>query len=284
MQEAKHKWVYLIGDGLTHVRLKYFVNVLNDSLYSYREDYEMRHVLSGALKQVILGVGDLHGGGFAILNCIYTVFYGGFLQAFQAALGWKRIKGSDVAKTYQQCSSLVDMVYNEVLRGLHYKHAAQYVKSDNDVRNNDTNPASFAIEMVIDFDRYLDDLLLSSSDQAMCMYINFVRLVSQYKFFKEAVTAGDCITVEKIYSDFIPVFMHLGKHNYHNILLDQTDEYYHRIPYHVLQWIRENRFPKLYDGTDRKNNKLSHWAIDALMELMSKNVTELDFPNSIEAW
>ena len=61
----------------------------------------MRRVLSIALNQVVLGVGDLHGGGFAILNTIYTLFYGGFLQAFQTAMGWKRIRGSDIAKIYQ---------------------------------------------------------------------------------------------------------------------------------------------------------------------------------------
>ena len=72
--------------------------------------------------------------------------------------------------------------------------------------------------------------------------------------------------------------MHLGKYNYYNILLDQTDEYYSRIPYHVLQWIRENRLPKLYDDTDWFNSNLSHWVIDASMELMNKNIKELEFP------
>ena len=45
------------------------------------------------------------------------------------------------------------------------------------------------------------------------------------------------------------------------------EECYSRIPYHIFQWIRENCFQKLYDGTDRFENELSHWAIDALMEL-----------------
>ena len=61
----------------------------------------MRRVISLALKQVMLDVGDLHGGSLAILNTIYTELYGGFLQSFQTAMGWKRIKGSDIVKTYQ---------------------------------------------------------------------------------------------------------------------------------------------------------------------------------------
>ena len=51
---ACKKWVYLIGDGLTHVRLKSFVTAINDSLYSFEDDYHMRRVLSPALKQVVL--------------------------------------------------------------------------------------------------------------------------------------------------------------------------------------------------------------------------------------
>ena len=67
----------------------------------------MRRVISNTLNQAVLGVGDLHGGGLAILNTVYTLFYGGFLQVFQTAMGWKRIRGSDVAKTYQQATFLV---------------------------------------------------------------------------------------------------------------------------------------------------------------------------------
>ena len=63
VEVSKYKWVYLICNELTHVRLKSFVNVMNDSLYSYKEYYEMCRVLSDALSQVIVGVGDLHGGG-----------------------------------------------------------------------------------------------------------------------------------------------------------------------------------------------------------------------------
>ena len=51
-------------------------------MYLYQDDYEIRIMQSRALNQVVLGVGDLHGGGFAILNKIYALLYGGFLQVF----------------------------------------------------------------------------------------------------------------------------------------------------------------------------------------------------------
>ena len=79
MDESKNKWLYLIGYGLNHVRSKSFVNVINDLLYSYKEDYEICRFLSRALGQVILGVGDLYGGVFVILNTTQKLFYDGYL-------------------------------------------------------------------------------------------------------------------------------------------------------------------------------------------------------------
>ena len=40
-----HKCLYLLGDGLTHVRLKLFVDTISNSLYSFEDDYEIRSVM-----------------------------------------------------------------------------------------------------------------------------------------------------------------------------------------------------------------------------------------------
>ena len=55
----KHKWVYLIRDGFTHVRLESFMDTINDLLYSFEDDYDMISVMSEALKQVLLGFGGV---------------------------------------------------------------------------------------------------------------------------------------------------------------------------------------------------------------------------------
>ena len=106
----------------------------------------------------MLGVGDLHGGCFAILNTIYTVFYGGYLQVFQTSMGWKRIKGGDAVKNYQQAGSLVNIVYIEVMRGLHYMYASCYYKDrTNDITGVD--PHKLAVDIVLSFDEFLDKKL-----------------------------------------------------------------------------------------------------------------------------
>ena len=162
-------------------------------------------------------------------------------------------------------------------------HASSYYEV-NRKQIAEMDPQKLAVDLALSFDKFLDSKLETSTDEVLRVNINFVRLVSQYKMFKEAVTVGDSIMVEKIYNDYLPVFVYLGKHTYYNIILDQTEEYYQRIPYRVLQQIRKNRFQKLYNGTDRKQSSMSHWALDALMELMNKNVKEMDFPNTIDGW
>ena len=99
----------------------------------------------------MLGVGDLHRGGFAILNTIFTLFYGDFLQVFQTAIGWKRIKDSDIKKTYQQAGALVNIVCTEVMRVLYHVYVASFISSCNNTIVH-MNPAKLCLELVVSFD------------------------------------------------------------------------------------------------------------------------------------
>ena len=132
-------------------------------------------------------------------------------------------------------------------------HASSYYEV-NRKQIAEMDPQKLAVDLALSFDKVLDNKLETSTDEVLRVNINFVRLVSQYKIFKEAVTVGDSIMVEKIYNDYLPVFVYLGKHTYYNIILDQTEEYYQRIPYSILQLIRKQRFQKLYNGTYRKKS------------------------------
>ena len=56
---------------------------------------------------------------------------------------------------------------------------------------------------------------------------------------------GDSLMAGSLYNEYFPVLLHLSKSTYYNIILDKIDDYYGRIPYSMLQWIRQNRFQKL---------------------------------------
>lgn len=73
-ENAKHKWLHLIGDRLTHICLKSFVDTIHHSLCLFEDNCAMRSIMSATLERVVLGVGDLYSGGFSILNSTYTLF------------------------------------------------------------------------------------------------------------------------------------------------------------------------------------------------------------------
>jgi hypothetical protein len=78
---------------------------------------------------VMVVPGDLHGGNFRFLMVIFQLVYGGFLQAIQVALGWKKIHGTNVTKTYEQPAQLAIIVLTEVERQLYATFVAHLDKA-----------------------------------------------------------------------------------------------------------------------------------------------------------
>ena len=116
------RWMMLVGDGLTQVRIRTFIDMIETSCYNFGESQRAVEMIKHAMGQVIHVTGDLHGGLFHFLSAIYSLYYGTLIQPIQIMLGWKRISGTDVSKCYQQAAGLVLMICDEFERQLilHY--------------------------------------------------------------------------------------------------------------------------------------------------------------------
>jgi hypothetical protein len=108
------KFLCVFGDGLTQIRVNGFKDKIETAAFSFDRWHKISAMLHKALGQVINMPGDLHGGGFHVLGAIFNLFYASLLQPIQAALRWKRTKGSDVPACYQQAAGLALMVFEEV--------------------------------------------------------------------------------------------------------------------------------------------------------------------------
>jgi hypothetical protein len=117
--DYENRWLITYGDGLSQMRVRSYSDTINAASVNFREYYEQSTLFSRALDRVVMVPGDLHGGGFHFLGVVFILFYGSFMQPVQYAMGWKRIRGSDVSKTYQQSALLALIVLNEVERGLY---------------------------------------------------------------------------------------------------------------------------------------------------------------------
>jgi hypothetical protein len=121
------KWQLTVGDGLSQMRMRQYNDSVDAASVNFRQYYRQSIVFSKAMTRVLMIPGDLHGGGFHFLATVYLLYYGGLLQPLQYALGWKRIRGSDVTKTYQQCAALALLALGEIERGLYGAFIADIV-------------------------------------------------------------------------------------------------------------------------------------------------------------
>jgi hypothetical protein len=123
-----------------------------------------------------------------------------------------------------------------------------------------------------------------TTDEVLRMCLFFLKTTRKYKLFRLAVRYGDAILVEYLYEYFIPVWLMTGKHNYVEIALNQIEDLYGRIPFHILQVARENRMQPIHVGANRDGVPHAHWAMDALMELLQIKYKSMNFPNSRDGW
>ena len=219
--------------------------------------------------------------GGSIFSQLYLfLYYGGFLQPIQHALGWKRIRGNDVAKTYQQCASLAIIVLGEVERGV-YGIFVQDMVTDHGVgfaMEYIDRPKPFSTFVAKAFLKWLDIKINTTTDEVLRMCLLFLQITRKYKLFRLSVRNGDAIMVEYIYNQFIPIWLMTGKHNYVKIALNQIEDLYRRVPFHVLQAARENRMQPIHPGVDRDGKPMAQWALDAIMELLQIKYKAMNFP------
>jgi hypothetical protein len=280
------RWQITYGDGLSQMRVRGYTDTIDSASTNFRDHYEQSTLFSKALDRVVMVPGDLHGGGFHFLGVVYILFYGAFLQPIQYALGWKRIRGSDVSKTYQQSASLALMVLNEVERGLYGRFISDLVVGDNlhIFVDNQNEPKLLAEYLGRQFILWLQKCVEDSTDEVLRMIALFTIITRKYRVFRESVRCGDAIVVEYLYEYFIPLWLMTGKQNYVEIGLSQIEDLYGRVPYHILQVIRENRMLPIHPGKDRDGRDMAHWAMDALMELMQPKYKSMNFPSTLEGW
>ena len=113
------KWLFIVGNGLSIDRIFQFFDdnmaITDSSVSSYRAAYRQAMTISQVVHRVVPINGDLHVR-FHMLDAIYRLFYGGFLQCMQVRLKWKRLNASDVSKSYRLAHRLAMLVFEEVDR------------------------------------------------------------------------------------------------------------------------------------------------------------------------
>ena len=288
-EDYEQKWLMLVGDGLTQIRIKTFVDIIQKSSFDFGRQQRITELIRKALGQIIHVTGDLHGGLFHFLSAIYGVFYGCLIQPIQELVAWKRICGSDVTKCYQQAAGLVMIISTELERQLFPLFVHEYCLSDESLTlrlsdDGEITSEDFAIDIAKRYIKWMDDKRSNTTDECFKMSLNFVKLCLYYSEFRLALSSGDAVMMEYLYREFLPIFLYTGKKHYFEIVCGMIEQFYGKIGNKLLQLVRTNRTVPLYRGKDTTGRSMSDHAIDAVIELNQKYYNQMNFKNDLDGW
>jgi hypothetical protein len=208
-EDYKSRFVMLVGDGLSQVRVRTFEELVKDSSFWFDEQQQCAQMLHKAMGQVINVTGDLHGGRFHFLSAIYNLFYGSLIQFVQILLKWKRIKGSDVTKCYQQAAGLGLMIVDELDRQLFAAYIAE-VEGNDETHSSpmatEEDPKELATIIAGGYREWLEQKQKSTTDEVFKMGLNLSLLMDMYRDFRVSLNTGDAIMIEQLYNDYLPAF------------------------------------------------------------------------------
>ena len=280
------KWLFLVGDGLSLDRIFQFFDdvmaITDAKTMSFCNAYRQAMAITQVLHRIVPINGDLHVR-FHMLDSVYRLFYGGFLQCFQHRLKWKRLDAQDVSHSYRLAHRLAVIVFEELDRlmvDIFINRAMTFGKIERILKSQ--GPDGLAIFVANDYVAYLHRQVRETKDWLHRYLCNYLVVMRKYLAFCKAEQEGDAVTMEAVVVDYLPVLYATKKHKSFATQLRLIEMYYHRIPISILQLIRLNRTKLQKKGSPYTFQKES--ALDQIMERlmpffkgMNHNGTEASF-------
>jgi len=199
--------------------------------FQRRDNFKESH--SKASKVVHKLPGDLHGK-IHMLAAIFSLFYGGFLQPFQAAMEFRNIK-KDPKERLQKSADFIDLIGGQIQRAVCQKWLRSLsVETDESVLSNPVSAAKSYLE----FKKACSAI---EKDEVVRYTHTFLDMFSIYTRFCTAIRIGDSIAIEVCYLDFLPFFNYCKKHRYVELVLRQAEVLYQSLTPNQLHDIRCNR-------------------------------------------
>jgi hypothetical protein len=279
----------LVGDGLTNTRLSRLKEIVKTKIrsFSYRKYYKAMKKINAALNQIIIIPGDLHGGCFHFMKPVYDVYYGNFLQPVQCGLGWTRVNGADVVKTYHIGRDMAVLVNTEIERQLSHYFLNQISNETRELLISFINAedhdglASFLAKEYISWKK---TRLSETTDEVFRAILQFNEMTALFSCFYDSIRNGDAVMIEVLYLEFLPLWVATGKKHCTRLVLDQVECLYKQCPPWLLQTIRENRCQPLYEGTDRNGKAMANWSDDGILEKLMPQQHDMAYAMNAESW
>lgn len=285
-ENYKERYLMVVGDGLSQLRIRTFTQLIDDTCFRFDPKTRVTEMIHKALRQIVHVPGDLHGGCFHFLSAIYSIFYAALLQPIQTLLGWKKICGTDVSKCYQQAAGMALMIGTEIDRMLisAYLHSMATDDNQTEVFTGMKDSEELAVHIANGYLKWKNDKTESTTDQYFKMCLTYTRLLDMYMLFRQSIRAGDSVTIEWLYKEFLPIFAVTKKMHCVELVISNMEHLYGQLSGKLLHFVRINRTQPLYDGVDKSNKPMAHWPLDGIIELLQKYYHKMRFDNSDYGW
>jgi len=276
--DYKVKTVYLCLDGLSVDRHRCFFRKIVDLPLSFTDEFMQAIEFRKVLTRVIELSGPLHMS-FHMLQSIYII-YGSLLSVGQTCLEWKKLKPAKVSDNYRLCCSLAFIVYEEITRLLMFQYMSQLQPEF--VNSYDHNDPIKAIVLARGLLKFIEEKADNTLDMSVAYICRYWILMNRFKIYYDAQKCGDVLAMEVVENDFCGVFHLLGKKNYYELCLSQTERRYRDATYGELQEVRYNsscRYRK-----DTNSNVYTMHVLDELMENVNYWTKCLPLGNDQDSW
>ena len=263
------KWLFVVGDGLSIERMFQFfddvMSIIDSKKMSFWNAYRQAMSIKMVLHRVVPITGDLHVR-FHMLESIYRLFHGGFLQCLQYRLKWKRLDAVDVSNSYRLSHRLVILVFEELDRLMLDTYVCNHLSEQKMKGFLDKGEVEeLAVFISKDYLGFLNRQVRESRYWLRRFLCNYLLMVRKYVMFLEAEQHGDAVAMESMVVEFLPYFYIAGKTTSFNIQLRLMELYYHGLPISVLQQVRLNRTKRQKPGSIPSSFQKES-ALDQIME------------------
>jgi hypothetical protein len=289
-QNWNRKWLLLVGDELSIRRSFEFMDdvfsVLDRSKFTFKGAYIQAMLMKKLLPRIVPISGDLHLR-FHQLDTTFRLAYGGFLQPIQWKLGWKKVCGTNVPDSYQNCHELAMLTYEEADRIMRDVHTIKFIANIS-FRSLDWisilhDKEKLALRLAQTYESFLVGCVRNSKDWVRRYICNYLLIMRKYCLFKEAERSGDSPLQDYITSKFFPYYQMLGKTNSKNTLI-KVMELHYRLPPQVLHHVRMNRTRKQRDVFDSDGRESPNKGLDELMERLMPFMKKFSHNGTYLSW
>ena len=117
-----------------------------------------------------------------------------------------------------------------------------------DIRNVPPSIKSYIEYFACSFEAWVNDRLNHSTAEVLRFGLNFIKIARMYRMFRHSLYVGDFISIEYLWTWFLPIFILLEKRIYIEIALNRMETLHQNNSYFALSLIRMNRTARLHDG------------------------------------